>query len=119
MIPDAIGLMFEIHDGDDIRVIMARNSLPAVLAEIQREVGGAGSVVPMRPEDLQLGRMIAVESTQVRPNPDGTVQLILFARLDDRGSNVRSLPLTLSPSQASGLAADLQRHAAAGASGAS
>lgn len=119
MLPDAVALNFELRDGEEIRVIIGRAGLPAVLSELQRAVGGAGSVVPMRPDELQLGRMIAVESTQVRPNADGTIQVILFARLDDVGSNVRSLPLTLSPSQASALADDLQRHASAGAAGAS
>jgi hypothetical protein len=112
--PDFIALQFEAVDGENIIIGMPRKALPAVLAEIQREVGSAGSVVPMRPDELQLGRPMAVESTQVRPNPDGSIQLILFAKLDDPASGVRSLPLTLNSSAALGLADDLRRHSSGG-----
>ena len=108
---EIVALTFENPVGQNLRVVISRNALSSVLTEIQRELDGEGQAAPMLSNDLQLGRMISIEATQVRANVDGTIQLTLFARLDDRGADVRTLPLTLSPSQASSLASDLQRHA--------
>lgn len=104
-----VQLIFRDDVGNESVIVLARQDLPALSAQIQARIR-PGSITPIRPEQMRPGQTLAIQAHQIAPHEDG-LMLRLFASLGDGDQNRGvTIPIPLNRSEAESLADDLRRY---------
>ena len=108
--PSVVRFRFVDPVGAQLGIVVAADSLPLILREVQSQTLSA-DVVPINRGTLAAsGVQSALRGHKVEPQPDGSAVVTLMFWLEPEGRMV-TLPWSLSPAERRILAADLRREA--------
>jgi len=100
---EMIKLIFDDDQSHSSEVILGRSNIPLLISELQKFAPAPRT--EMRPEDIALGKVLALRGVKVGPGQDGGVRLVLSIEMDENSGI--DLPMNLTAQERDGLVSQL------------